>query len=136
MNIKKSIFFICIAICITILSGMSLLLSNSVDIKDSTGGTVIFNYDGSNINEYLSQDDLNFIIKLFDNKIMYRDDPSCGFTKNTSILLDDSEYFCFARDSCPVIYWANRIKYFKLSNSEYKSLIKMLSEYGVFFPCV
>ena len=136
MNIKKSIFFICIAGFITILLVIALLLSNSVDIKDSKGGAIIFKYGDNNINESLSQDDLNFIIKLFDDKIMYRDNPSCGFTKSVSVLLDDSEYFCFSCDSCPVVYWENRNKYFRLSDSEYKELVEMLSEYGVFFPCV
>lgn len=136
MNIKKFIFFICIAVFVTILFVIALLLSNSVDIKDSKDGAVIFTYEDNNVNESLSQDDLNFIIKLFDDKIMYIDDPSCGFTKNVSVLLDDSEYFCFACDTCPVVYWESRNKYFRLSDSEYKDLVAMLSEYGVFFPCV
>lgn len=112
------------------------ILINRVNTKNLTSGTVIFKYGDNNINESLSQNDLSFLIDLFDNKIMYSDNPSCGFTKNVSILFNDSEYFYFACDTCPVIYWENRNKYFRLSDSEYKELVEMLSEYGVFFPCI
>lgn len=132
----KKLLFGGIIIFGIILSCIAFFTLNIVNTKELINGTVIFIYGDNNINESLSQNDLNFLIDLFDNKIMYRDDPSCGFSKNVSILFNDSEYFCFACDTCPVVYWESRNKYFRLSDLEYKELVEMLSEYGVFFPCI
>ncbi len=132
----KKLLFGGIIIFGIILSCITFFILNRVNTKNLTSGTVIFTYEDNNINESLSQNDLSFLIDLFDNKIMYRDNPSCGFTKNVSILFNDAEYFCFAYDTCLVVYWESRNKYFRLSDSEYKDLVEMLSKYGVFFPCI
>ena len=106
-----------------------------VDVSSVNSGKTNFCYNDRNVTKTLSEDDLCNIKELFDGKYLYSDEPSCAFTENVSITLDE-ETFYIACDSCPIIYWKNKDKYFKLSDSEYTELTQILDSYGFVFPCV
>ena len=106
-----------------------------VDVSSANSGKTNFFYNDRKVVKTLSEDDLGKIKELFDGKHLYSDEPSCGFTENVSITMDE-ETFYIACDSCPIIYWKNKDKYFKLSDSEYTELTQILDSYGFVFPCV
>ena len=99
-------------------------------------GNLIFRYGDEDVAHSLYDQELLLIKSIFDGKILYRDNPSCGFTENISVILNDSYTFCFACDTCPVIYWKEENKYFRLTEKELEQLYKLLEEYGLHFPCI
>ena len=119
-------------ICTTLI----ISCSKTIDINFAVQGKVIFKYGEKNINQEISADNFSKICNLFNGKRLYSDNPSCGFTKDVSIVINETETFCIACDSCPIIYWENKNKYFKLSTIEYEELKKILSSYGFEFPCI
>ena len=79
----------------------------------------------------------DFILKtLFDGKIMYRDNPSCGFSETVSIIFDQKQTFCIAQDNCPIVYWKEKNRYITLSEDEKNQLRDLLEPYGFCFPCL
>lgn len=136
MKSKIKIVLFCFIFLIIVSCIILILTTQMTKINMSSQGKIIYIYDFYNINSDLMDEDIHEITKMFNNKIMYMDNPSCGFSKNISIKLNDSEYFCLARDSCHIVYWENKNRYFKLSSSEYTLLMTILSKYGAVFPCV
>lgn len=112
------------------------LFGEKTDMCFAKSGTAIFKYNEYNISQPLSEQDLDSIIEIFNNKSLYRDNPSCGFTEDVSIQFNESETFCIACDNCPVIYWKNKNRYLGLSDDENSSLRDILKKYGYVFPCV
>lgn len=133
-----------VVIILSIVIGLFLIIGGTVSLVQSSKtntdimetGRVTFVYDDLNISECLSDKDLNTLKELFDNKRLYRDNPSCGFSENVSVVFDESEVFCVACDDCPIIYYQNKGLYFALSNQENDLLRKVLIQYGFHFPCV
>lgn len=107
-----------------------------VNMTVITDGNTNFYYGDYNISKSISIEHLTQIKNLFNGKYLYSDNPTCGFTENVSITLNNCEKFYFACDSCPIIYWQNKNKYFKLSSEEYAELMDILNTYGFVFPCI
>lgn len=99
-------------------------------------GKTSFKYNNSEYYYTLSSEDLSIIKALLDNKRMYSDNLSCGFTENVAVIFDNSQTFCFACDTCPIVYWKEKNKYIKLSDEEKEQLYKVLEKYNFVFPCV
>ena len=93
-------------VCILIL-GITLF-SQKTDMEFAKSGNIICITDDLCINDPLSETDLNTIIEIFDQKILYRDSPSCGFSENIAIRINDKDIFCVARDGCPIVYWTSK----------------------------
>ena len=127
-----------ISLILFVLSGLiiGILFWPKVDMKFATNGVAIFKYDNHNISELISADDFSSICDLFNGKKLYSDNLSCGFSNDVSICINETESFCFAHDSCPVVYWKNKNKFFRLSQSEYDILTDILNKYGFIFPCL
>ncbi len=132
------IIIISIVMVLSLTVGVVAFLSNSNKTSTDTteSGRAIFEYDDLKISENLSDEDLNIIRKMFDNKKLYKDNPSCGFSENIAVVLDKSEVFCIACDECPIIYYKNKGMFFKLSAQENKIFRSILTKYGFFFPCI
>lgn len=109
---------------------------NKTNVSTIYDGKVVFKYDETNITKKLSNKDLNIIKNIFDNKKLYKDSPSCGFSDNIAVVLDGTQVFCIACDECPIIYYKNEELFFKLSNRENDLLRNTLTQYGFRFPCV
>ena len=88
----------------------------------------------SNITKKMSVEDLETIKGIFNGKILYRDEPSCGFAEDSSISLDDgAELYYISYDTCPVVYDKNRNRYFRISEKDNDIMRSMLREYGCLF---
>lgn len=118
---------------------LTIVLNNTVNVKEFKSGAVQFEYQDKNVSEHLTETDFKIICDMFEGKRLYRDTPSCGFGEEVSILMDrngEVQYFCIAQDDCPILYWKNRERYFKLSDAENEKLHSCLTAYGFQFPCL
>ena len=61
----------------------------------------------------LNDNELTSIKNIFNGKIMYRENLYCGFGEEVSIKFDQGKTFCIAQDSCPVVYWKEKDKYYQ-----------------------
>ena len=85
----------------------------------------------------MKKKDLEKVKKIFHNKKLYRDNPSCGFSEDVSIVFDDGEQiFEPACDGCGIVYWKNKNKYFLLTDEETTIIHGILQTYNLKFPCV
>ena len=98
--------------------------------------SVIFTYSEKEIDSTIKQEDFETIKKIFGNKKLYKDSPSCGFSEDVSVKFNDSQVFCIARDTCPIIYIKEKDKYFRITEEEKNELYEILETYGFTFPCV
>lgn len=134
MKLKIIVLIIIFIVILGIVLNMFLFSKINMDFANE--GIAIFKYEDKNISQTISSNDFEKICDLFNNKKLYSDNLSCGFSNDISILINGSEQFSFARDSCPIIYWKNKNKCFKLSSQEYTVLIEILGNYGFVFPCL
>jgi hypothetical protein len=95
--------------------------------------SLFYVYDDIEINEQLSLEESVLLKTMFNNKRLYPDNPSCGFTENVSIRFDDL-VFCIACDGCEIIEFEN--KYFKISKSDRETVNRIFEKYGGLFPCI
>lgn len=109
---------------------------DSIYISELKECVVTFNYDDSHVSEIMSESDSLKIEAIFNNKKLYKDNPSCGFSKNISVTITDVGTFCFARDTCPIVYWQEKNCYFTISEIEQIELYTLLEKYGFYFPCL
>lgn len=126
------ILFICLFIIFAIIF-VWLIIRPRVDIDFPQKGNVIFHGE-EKMSMELSQEDLTDIVKIFEGKGLYKDNPACGHGGNVVICFDDSESFCLPSDICPTIYWSEKDMYFDLSLAEQKELYSILNKYGTVFP--
>ena len=119
-----------IAICIC------LLHFKRVNISTATSAEIVYIYNNINIEQVLESDELELIISILDNKRSYCDNLSCGFSDEICLRFDDSNTFCIACDTCPVIYWKNADRYINLTDDEQKKLYSLMQSYGADFPCL
>jgi len=99
----------------------------------TTTANLIYVYDGKDINETLSSEESELLRKIFNNKTLYSDNPSCGFTEEVSIRFDDLA-FCIACDDCPVVKLGEKV--IKISIKDRKTIVQIFEKYGGKFPCV
>lgn len=131
---KKAIY-ITIIICILVL-GIVLFIPKT-NMSFAERGNIVYVTDRQCIKVALTTEDFNIILNLFDRKILYHDNPSCGFSENIAISMNSGQNtFCVARDGCPIIYWKNQEMYFRLTEEDYEVLIDLLEKYGFIIPCV
>ena len=133
---KKQVLIILLALMLFIGVIIFFINSSHTYTKATASGSVTFVYDDINISKKLSDEDLNTLIELFDNKKLYKDNLTCGFSKNIAVIFDESEIFCIACDECPIIYYWNSEQFFKLTSQENELLRSILTRYGFYFPCV
>ena len=132
-----------LAILFVILAG--IFLSSCKDFKDifvdvsrSKSAQTRFVSDSTSIIMDVESEDLEWIKKTFQGKILYQEGgiPSCGFDDSVAIIIDRENTFCIAHDTCATIYWKEKDRYFDLSKREMEKLHAILEAYGFHFPCI
>ena len=81
----------------------------------------------------ISEEDVARIKEIFQDKHLYRDNPSCGYGDNATIKFNNEASFFFFFDSCPTIYFENKDRYFDISEEEQKELYRIISKYIEFY---
>ena len=107
-------------------------LAYKTNISDTTAW-LTYVYDKQKISEPLSPEESELLKNIFNNKRLYSDHPSCGFTENVSIRFDNL-VFSIACDGCPIIKVGN--KFFKISKKDRETVNQIFEKYGGTFPCV
>lgn len=128
--------FIVLIFVVVALAVILFLIVNRVNMDFAKKAETCFVYDDINSKNLLNDKELKELKTIFDGKIMYSDNPSCGFTEDISVKFNNNQTFCIARDNCPIVYWKEKNKYIRLSEKEKTKLYDLLSPYGFFFPCV
>ena len=121
---------------IMVILGVNYLRVNRVNMEFVEEADVCFIYGDTDILCRLGDKELETIKAIFNDKKMYKDNPSCGFSEDVSIKFNKEQTFCIARDTCPILYWKEENRYIKLSEYEKTQLYYLLEPYGFFFPCV
>ena len=133
---KRYILVLFIIVIIAIYIGVICLSTNRINMDDIKEGEISFVYGDTNILHSLDNEELSLVKAIFNNKKVYNDNPSCGFSENISIKFDKSQTFCIACDTCPVVYWMEEDRYIRLMEEEKSKLYILLKTYGAFFPCI
>ena len=128
----KKVFLLLIGIILIILLTSC---SSTVQIQNGTKGIAKFKYEDVNIETELSSEHLKEITNMFNNKELYFDSPSCGFSENVSVKIDN-QTFCIANDMCDIIYIKESNKIFYIGDTDNERLRDILEQYGFSFPCV
>lgn len=82
----------------------------------------------------LSDDEFEEIKKMFHGKFLYKNPvPSCSFVKDISISFNGGEHiFYIASDSCGIVYYKNKGKYFNLTDKENFKLRQILKDHDIY----
>lgn len=110
-----------------------MLKKNMVNMDFAERGEAIYKYYKSDIQVSLSDQDMHIICDIFSGKLLHRESYSCGFGEDISVRFNSSQTFCLATDDCPIIYWKEKDKYFRISEKEKIQLRKILEKYGFIF---
>ena len=119
-----------------VLLGMICMRSDKVDIDFAKIAVVYFQYKDTDAINQLRDNEMASVKTIFNGKKLYNDNPSCGFSEAVSIKFDDEQTFCIARDTCPIVYWKEKNKYFGRTEDEKTQLYNLLEPYSFIFPCV
>lgn len=133
MVMKKYIIIVSVVLILLVGGGGMFGIFNPRTKIISTSACLTYVYNTQNINTLLSDKEGNLLKDIFNNKRLYSDNPSCGFTEDVSICFEDM-VFCVACDGCPIVKLGN--KYFKISTSDRKTIDQIFEKYGGAFPCV
>ncbi len=128
--------FIPIIGCLFLAVFMVFSLYSCSKVEVAKGEIVaVFKYGDADIKKQLSEKDAQTVIDIFDGKGMFSDAPSCSFTEDVALIINENTY-CVACDTCGKIYNTKEDKYFSLSDKENETIRNLLNEYGFTFPCV
>ena len=109
---------------------------DKVNMDFAKKAEVYFQYRDTDAINQLSDKEMESVKTIFNGKKLYKDNLSCGFSEAVSIKFDDEQTFCIARDTCPIVYWKEKNRYFRLTEDEKVQLYNLLEPYGFIFPCV
>lgn len=137
MTRKKRFFqnFVPVLLCCAVICALFFWISGITVIMPGESVRLDYEYGDASVHTQLSKDDARKVCEMFGCKLLLRDQPSCGFSKDASLSAGGSTY-CIARDTCPVIQDLRSGKYFGISESQREELDAMLKRYGASFPCV
>ncbi|MBQ4617539.1 MAG: hypothetical protein IJB27_04105 [Clostridia bacterium] len=131
MYFRKSLIFL------TMMALLLTLTSCTTVVPDSyENGQAVFKYSDKDIQVTLSEEELAMVCDMFAGKELYMGNPSCGFTEDVAIKLDNKDTFCIACDKCGIVFWKEQLRYFRLTDSENEQLRAMLESHGFRFPCI
>lgn len=130
---KKIVLFSLVIIISAIC--FALFLQPQVELDAPNSAIARFKHNESNIQAELSAEHTKQIVSIFQGKKLRKNSPSCGFTEDVSVKIDDKT-FCIACDTCRIVYLLEDDRYFHLSDTENSSLREILTYYGFELPCI
>ena len=121
---------------VSVVLGIMYISIRKTNMEFAKEAEVCFIYGEEVVSENLDDKEVEILKEIFDNKRMYKDDPSCGFSEDISVRFNQSQTFCIARDTCPTVYWLEEDRYIRLTEEEKLLLYDLLEPYGFEFPCI
>ena len=135
-KIPKIKVILIITMAFTVMGIFMACSSETLEVDSFTSGEATFIYGSNNSISKISKEDLETIKNIIGNKVLYSDNPSCGFSTDVSLRFNDEKTFCIAWDGCPTLLYKEENKYLSLNEEEYEELVDILKKYGISFPCV
>lgn len=136
MKKKYLILIIFVFVLVSVVLGIMHFSVRKTNMEFAKEAEVCFIYGDVTTSQYLEDKDLETLKEIFDDKRMYKDTPSCGFSGDISVRFNQSQTFCVARDTCPIVYWVEEDRYITLTEEEKLLLYNLLESYGFVFPCL
>ena len=128
---KRSIMIACLALTLLLL----LSSCGRVYVSSDQLAELTYQYGDVSVSSTLTKEESELLLSIVGGKMLYADDPSCGFDVNISFKISD-RIFCPACDSCCTIKDCKTGKYFSISDSERETIESIFEKYGGKFPCV
>ena len=89
---RKKIVITSIITCIIVVILIVFLWKKTIiNMNFLENGKLIFCYDDIYIKESCTEEELAIIFDIFNNKLLYKDNPSCGFSDEISIKINDEQ---------------------------------------------
>ena len=127
---KKLISFILCACMIFLLCSCS-----KVSMDENAPVYLVYNYDDVSVNTKLTEDQAQQVLSFLDKKMLFSDNPSCGFNEDISFQIDGKIY-APACDNCGIIKDCSSGKYINITQTERDTVEEIFLAYGGHFPCV
>ena len=121
---------------VSVVLGIMYISIRKTNMEFAKEAEVCFIYGEVVVSENLDDKEVEMLKEIFDDKRMYKDTPSCGFSGDISVRFNQSQTFCVARDTCPIVYWVEEDRYITLTEEEKLLLYDLLEPYGFEFPCI
>lgn len=131
MDRKKKTVIIAAVIIVTVLIAAAWFLFKPVHV--SGNGTVVFHYNGAEIEDALTESESATIAEIVNGKSPYFDSPSCGFDSKIGIRFS-GQMISVACDNCPTL--SVHGMYINVSEEEAARFRSIMRAHGATFPCV
>lgn len=132
---KKKTIIIVILLVLIVLTSLIVINIKRVQINTNSKVILVYKYSDKDIDVELTEEESNKIIELFNGKVLLKDNPSCGFDKDVSFIINGN-YYEIAEDGCGIIYSDRENRYIRLSNKEKEIYKEIMDKYGAKCPCV
>ncbi|MBR3811764.1 MAG: hypothetical protein IKJ16_05485 [Agathobacter sp.] len=136
MKKKYSVRIIFVLVLVSVALAIMQFSVRKTSMEFAKEAEVCFIYGDVVVSQNMDDKEVETLKEIFDNKSLYKDTPSCGFSEDVSIQFNQSQTFCIARDTCPIVYWMEEDRYIRLTEEEKFLLYDLLEPYGFEFPCV
>lgn len=132
MKNNKKVFRIAIALtAVLLIIAAGWYLFGPVHV--SGNGTVVFHYDGIDIEEPLTEKESGAIANIVNGHSAVFDTPACGFSNKIGIRFS-GKMISIACDSCPTL--SVHGMYFDVSEKEAEQFRSIMRAHGAKFPCI
>lgn len=130
----KPIWIISIAVWGIVIILMAVIVTpRELHITDTQNTTIIYRYDGTEINEPLSEEDALKIAELYDGKELSLFTESCAFRDDIAISFG-TQKLRIATDGSGTILYNGR--FINIAGEQRARLRNILFQYGAEFPCL
>ena len=136
MKRKILVLIVIIFVLVLVVLGIICFSIRKTNMEFAKEAEVCFIYGDVVVSQNLGDKEVETLKEILDDKILYKDDPSCGFSEDISVRFNQSQTFCIARDTCPIVYWLEEDRYIRLTEEEKLLLYDLLEPYGFEFPCI
>lgn len=128
-----------LAIFIVLVLTLSLYACSKTSVTDDASVTLIFVYEGENINVTLTDDEATKVIDILDGNTydpnILLGYPSCGFHKNVALTVGNRS-FAIASDGCNCVVDLGNYLYFDIPKEDMAYIHSLFEKYGGYFPCI
>ena len=133
---KKIVALLAAAVCAVAVLVLFFIKGEHVKLGDVNKAVINYENGTVSVNESLTKEEISLISDIFEDKELYSDKPSCGFSDEISIVINDGQTFCIARDTCAIIYLKEKNLYFSVSEKDIELIHGIFENHGGKFPCV
>ena len=113
-------------ICVLLLLVLFLCGCSSVS---ADGAELVYNEGQVQINTVLTDEEAEAVAAAFDNKLLYSDNPSCGFSADYSITCGGREFW-IAGDGCTIVKDCESGKFFTISDADRSMIDGLVEKYS------